>query len=154
MVRTTRRFVYGLTALALLATSIEPSYSNGLADRGREGAVFTGPAAMFGLRVPFGGEARRSVQPILSFSVGSSWRAVPGSLELGDYRFIRNAEVGTTLRGNPVLTLGSLNLRPDRLRASADEGNAGEGGFCTRNFGVCLGVGFVGVFLLVGAFGN
>jgi hypothetical protein len=132
-----------LTALAFLTTGTEPSRANGRADLHREGVVYAGPAAMFGLRVPFGGESRYPTQPIVGFSVGSSWHAAPGSLDLGGYRFIRSAELGVSFRGDPVLKLGSFDLRPDRLRASAEEGEAST--FCGRNLGACLVIGTVGV---------
>jgi len=153
MFRTTRNkseLVCALTALAFLTTHIEPSYANGLADLRGEGAVFAGPTAMFGLRIPFGGEARRSAQPTVSLGVGSSWRAAPGSLDPGgSYRFTSSAELGVSLRGDPVLRLGLLDLRPDHLRAAA-EGEGEASTFCGRNLGVCIGLAVAGAALVWG----
>jgi hypothetical protein len=140
--------VCALTALAFLATCIEPSYAHGLADLRRDG-VYAGPAAMFGIRIPLGGEARRSAQPIVSLGVGASWRAAPGPLDLGGtYRFTNSAELAFSLRDDPVLRLGSFELTPDRLRASAEEGEAST--FCGRNLGACIVLAVTGVALVAG----
>ena len=143
-----RRFVSAATGLAVLMAYSEPSYAAGLADLHRESVVYGGPAAMLGVRVPFGGEARHSAQPIVSFGVGSSWRAAPGSFDTGGYGFIRSAELGFSLRGDPFLRLGSLELGLDRLHASAEEGEAST--YCGRNLAACIVLGVTGVILVAG----
>ena len=143
-----RRFVSAATGLAVLMACSEPSYAAGLADLHRESVVYGGPAAMLGVRVPFGGEARHSAQPIVGFGVGSSWRAAPGSFDTGGYGFIRSAELGFSLRGDPFLRLGSFDLGTERFRASAEEGEAST--YCGRNLGVCIGLAAAGVALVLG----
>ena len=141
-----KRFGRALIALAFLIANIAPSYAQGLAT-----ASYAGPAAMMGVRIPFGGKGTPSSQPMVGLRFVSSWQAEPGSTSPQGYRFTPAVEVGLSFRGDPILRLGSFELL-DQLRASA-EGTQRET-FCGRNLGICLGGAAVIIAVAVLAFGD
>lgn len=137
-----KRFARALIALAFLTANIAPSYAQGVAGSAfpqRGAASYAGPAAVLGVRIPLGGKETAASQPIVGLRFGSSWRAAPGSTSPQAYNFIPTVEAGLSLRGDPVLKLGSLDVRRDQLRASAE--GAQRETFCGRNLGVCILVG-------------
>jgi len=99
------------------------------------------------VRVPFGGEGTASSQPMVGLMFGSSLKVGLGSPSPQAYRFIPTIEAGLTLRGEPVLRLGSFQARLDQLRAAA-EGAQGET-FCGRNPVVCIGGGIAVVAVAI-----
>ena len=65
------RFARALTALVFLTANIAPVYAQGLAES--HGATsYAGPAAVLGVRIPFGGRGTTSSQPMIGLSLGSS----------------------------------------------------------------------------------
>jgi hypothetical protein len=105
---------------------------------------------MIRLRIPFGGAATRQSQPMFGLSLGWSWQDAPGSKALTGYRFVPSLEAGLTLRGQAILILGSVEIRPNPLgglNAQAD----GES-FCERNLALCLLGGAAAVAIAVLAF--
>jgi hypothetical protein len=149
-------FARVLITLSFLASKIAPSYAQNLTGSAapqRGAASFAGPAAMLGVRISFGAERMASSQPVVGLRFGASWRADPGSMSPQSYRFIPTAEVGFSFRGDPILRLGSYEVRLNTLHASAAEAQGGT--FCGRNLGLCIAGGVavaaVAVIVLVGS---
>jgi hypothetical protein len=150
--RHTGRFARAIAALAFLTPNIAAGQAQDFARNGvpqRGAASFGGPVAMVGVRIPFGGKAVASSQPVVGLSIGSSWRAGPGSTVVPAYRFVPTIEAGFSLRGDPILRLSSFEVRLDQLHAAP--GEAEPQTFCGRNLAICIagGVAIIAAVLVV-----
>jgi hypothetical protein len=133
-----QRFARALIALAFLTANTTPSYAQGVAGSAfpqRGATSYAGPAAVLGVRIPFGGEGTAASQPMVGLRFGSSWQAGPGSMSPQTYRFIPTVEAGLSFRGDPILRLSSFEV-VDRLRASAEAAQGDT--FCGRNLALCI----------------
>jgi hypothetical protein len=74
------------------------------------GSEIKGAAALLQLRVPFGGRQRERIQPRVTLSAGPMWQETPDTLVPGRYYFVSSAEMGFSLRGDPVLRVGGIDL--------------------------------------------
>ena len=147
-----KRFASVLTALVFLTANIAPSYAQNLAGGAlpqRGATSYAGPAAMLGLRIPFGGEGSVASKGTVGLRLGSSWQAGPGWAGPQAHNFIPTVEAGLSLRGDPVLKLSSFQVRLDQLRAQAE--GAQPQTFCGRNLAVCIlgGVAIVAVVIVL-----
>lgn len=142
-----KRLAHALIALAFLLGNVAPSYAQGL------GATsYAGPAAMMGVRIPFGGKGTTSSPPMVGLRFGSSWQAGPGSANTQAYRFVPAVEAGFSLRGDPILKLSSFDVL-DQVRAAA-EGTERQS-FCGRNLSLCILTGIaIGVVAIVAIAGS
>jgi hypothetical protein len=145
-----KRSMHAFMALVLVAAQIVPSYAQGFAGSAlsqRSATSYAGHAAMLGVRVPLGGEGTISSRTMIGLMFGSSLRPSLGSTSPYGNRFLPTVEAGLTLRGDPILRVGSFEMRMDQIRAAA-EGAEGET-FCGRNPVVCIGAGIAIVAVAV-----
>jgi hypothetical protein len=133
-----KQFARTLVALAFIVANIAPTYAQGLAGGAflqRGAASYAGPAAMLGVRIPFGGKGTTSSQPMIGLRLGSSWQAAPGSTTPQASNFISAVEAGLSFRGDPILKLSSFDVL-DRVRAQAEA--AERQTFCGRHLSICI----------------
>jgi len=137
---------------ALLWADIESCYAQGLVRDPlvNQEAVFRGPTAMLGLRIPFGAASQNAPAPRLTLGFGTSWQDAVGLANLAGYRFVPSAEAGFTLSGEPVLHLGSIDLlRELRASANAAAGATTGGGTPTWVWWALGGVVVLGVTVAI-----
>jgi hypothetical protein len=104
--------VAAIAALAFSAT-VESAHASRVylgSTTAAYGSEIKGAAALVQLHVPFGGRQRERTQPRVTLSAGPMWQETPQTLVPGRYYFISSAEMGFSLRGDPVLRVGGIDL--------------------------------------------
>ena len=77
------------------------------------GSEIRGAAALIQLRIPFGGRLRERAQPRLTLTAGPVWQEYSDSAVPGRYYVVPSSEIGFSLRGDPVLKVGGIDLSQD-----------------------------------------
>ena len=129
---------------ALLSINVEEARARALYLRS-QASVPAGDTAMLNLRIPFGALRKSESKPRLTFAYGPSWRDAPGPAHGGVPYFMPNVEAGLTLGGNPILSLGSIDLMKSigaRINASS-EPNSGSGNRALYVIAAVVAVGLV-----------
>jgi hypothetical protein len=105
-------FVAAVAAIAFWAT-IDSAHASRVylgSSTAAYGSEIKGAAALLQLRIPFGGRQRERTPPRVTLAAGPMWQETPQTLVPGRYYFISSAEMGFSLRGDPVLRVGGIDL--------------------------------------------
>jgi hypothetical protein len=87
------------------------------------GSELKGAGVLMRLAVPFGGRKREKVQPTFGLTTGPMWQEPTDRFLPGRLYYVPSAEVGVSLKGDPVLTVGKVDLsdaikpRPEKPRS-------------------------------------
>ena len=157
-----RRIVSVVIAAIFLCSSVESAVADVLQPMssgitGYRSSEIRGAAGMVQFKVPFGGRASGFVHSKLSLTAGLSWQERYDNPHLpGRYLNTAVMEIGYSFEGQPVLKLGSLDLRHNEaLRAAAEEDDrAGRNRTALIVIGVIAGAVLIYVLVCNGTFFN
>jgi hypothetical protein len=86
---------------------------------------------MLSLRLPLGGPTKSEASPKVILAYGPSWRHAPGLEQTGATRFTPSITAGFKFDGDPILSLGPVDMARaigDRLNAEAEaDSRSGRG---------------------------
>lgn len=74
------------------------------------GSEIKGAAALLQFRMPFGGRDRERAQPRVTLAAGPIWQETTDSFYPGRVYVIPSSEMGFSLRGDPILRVGGIDL--------------------------------------------
>lgn len=74
------------------------------------GSEIKGAAALVQFRIPFGGRDRERMQPRVTLAAGPIWQETTDAFVPGRVYVIPSSEMGFSLRGDPILRVGGIDL--------------------------------------------
>ena len=84
------------------------------------GSEIKGAGVLMRLAVPFGGRARERIPPRFALTTGPVTQEPTDAFVAGRLNYTASAELGLTLKGDPVLTVGKIDLS-DTIKARAEQ---------------------------------
>jgi hypothetical protein len=108
-----RTLLFAAVAAIAISSTIESAHANriylgsGFAAYGSE---IKGAAALIQIRVPFGGRDRERAQPRVTLAAGPIWQEYTDAFAPGRVYVVPSSEMGFSLRGDPVLRVGAIDL--------------------------------------------
>jgi len=84
------------------------------------GSEVKGAGVLLRLAVPFGGKKREKTQPTLALTAGPVTQEPTDAFVPGRVNYSPSAELGVSLKGEPVLKVGKVDLS-DAIKARAEQ---------------------------------
>lgn len=108
-----RTLLFAATAAIALSSTVESAHASRIylgSAFAAYGSEIKGAAALVQLRVPFGGRDRERAQPRVTLAAGPIWQEQTDAFLPGRVYVIPSSEMGFSLRGDPVLRVGGIDL--------------------------------------------
>ena len=108
-----RKLVFAAIAAIAISGTIESAHASRVylgSSFAAYGSEIKGAAALIQFRIPFGGRDRERAQPRVTLAAGPIWQEQTDAFLPGRVYVIPSSEMGFSLRGDPVLRVGGIDL--------------------------------------------